>query len=137
MSNLAITPEGLEIATTYLGCMSIEETAKSLGMTHHEVSTYLDKKEVKRYIDNVFLEQGYLHRFKLASLLDDIIESKIQEAAESGVYTNKDLLDVLALVHKIRMDNAKVDSAPNTQVNVQNNYGNNLSSLIDKVISGK
>jgi predicted transcriptional regulator len=118
-----IAPESLEVANTYLATGSITQTATLLGITPSEVSLYLDKREVKEYVDNVFLDQGYRNRGKLFALMEEIIESKLEEARESEVYTSKDLLDVLAQYHKMRQDeikNAK-PSQPLHQVNVQNN----------------
>jgi len=118
-----IAPESLEVANTYLTTGSIMKTASMLGITPQEVSSFLDKREVKEYVDNVFLDQGYRNRGKLFALMEEIIESKLEEARESEVYTSKDLLDVLAQYHKMRQDeikNAK-PSQPLHQVNVQNN----------------
>lgn len=105
---MKITPEALEIANTYLATGSVETTAKLLGVSEFEVSSFLNRREVKKYVDEVFLDQGYRNRGKLFKLLDTIIDSKLQEAEESEVYTSKDLLDVLALMHKMRMDELKL-----------------------------
>ncbi len=85
-----------------------------------------------------------MNRFKLVGLLGDIINSKLEEAAESGVYTNKDLLDVLKLMHEIRKDEIKLlemreGSSGGTQNNTQiNNYGNDsLSALINNLMAPK
>lgn len=86
----------------------MEQTAKLLALSEFEVSSFLNRREVKKYVDEVFLDQGYRNRGKLFKLLDTIIDSKIQEAEESEVYTSKDLLDVLALMHKMRIDEMRL-----------------------------
>ena len=139
MSNpiVKISPEHLEIVNVYLSSMSLTETAKALGIPEELVSETLDKKEIKRYIDNVFLDLGYMNRFKLANLLEDIIEEKIAEAKESGMYTKKDLVDLLTLAHKMRMDEIKAstEKSPDKQVNIQqNNYGENYGELMKKLL---
>jgi len=123
MNIIKIAPESLEVANTYLATGSVTRTADLLGITPHEVTSYLDKREVKEYVDNVFLDQGYRNRSKLFGLMEEIIESKLTEARDSEVYTSKDLLDVLTAYHKMRQDEIKNSrpTQPLHQVNVQNN----------------
>ena len=129
-----LAPEALLIAETYLACLDIDETAQQLGVSTPEISQFLNKKEVKRFIDTIFLEKGYANKFKLQRLLDTIIESKLEEAEESGVFTNKDLLDVLKLQSDITKDIRKTteDTQPQ-QTNIQVN--NNLSGLLEKLVN--
>lgn len=135
-----INPEVLEFVQTYLSCLNIDEAAQAMSIPREDAVAYLNQKEVKRFMDTVFMEQGYLNRFKLAGLLETVIESKLEEAEETGVYTGKDLIDILTLMHKISMDHSKIQNAkPDNQTNVQvNSYGdNNLGSLIDKIVKGE
>ena len=99
-----MSPEGLTIANTYLECGSVPGVCSRLNMKTEKVSEILGKREIKAYIDQVYLDTGYRNRFKLASALDDLIEHKLEEAEESQVYTNKDLADLYAMAHKMRMD---------------------------------
>ena len=122
-----LDPEHVEIANTYLESFSIEQTALTLGISEHEVSEYLDKKPVQRYIDNVFMDTGYRNKHKLGRLLDKIVESKLEEADETGVYSGKDLLEVLKFIHEIAKP---VKEGPSTQVNIQNNYKDLMESLL-------
>ena len=98
MNNIAkieeahISPEGLEIANTYLKTTSVSETALSLGVPEDEVSRYLNQREVKKYVDTVFLDVGYRNRFKLAATLDEIIEKKLEELDEADMTSNKDAI---------------------------------------------
>lgn len=131
-----IDPESLAFVDVYLRHLDINETAEELNLSTTEVVDMLKKPEIKRFIDNVFIEQGYLNKFKLVSILDRIIESKLEEAEESGVYSGKDLVEILTLMHKIHMDHSK-QNVPSTQTNVQvnNNYGN-LGTLIERIVNG-
>lgn len=126
MENLPkISPESLTVANTYLATGSVTETAYQLDLSPDTVSNYLAKREVKQYVDQVFLDQGYRNRSKLFALMEEIIESKLSEARESEIYSSKDLLDILAQYHKMRMDEIKVSQprdVPHTQINVQNNH---------------
>lgn len=132
-----ISPESFEIANAYIQYGSIQATANATGVPAQVVSEYLEKKEVKRYIDNVFLDAGYRNRNTLAAVLDEMIASKLEEAKESGMYTKKDLLELLQFAHKIRMDdianqNAKAPAQTNVQIN--NNYGSLMSKLMGTTV---
>lgn len=107
-----ISPEGLEVANTYLATGSISQTAKLLCVPELEISTYLNRREVKKYVDQVFMDQGYRNRNKLFSLLDDIIDQKVQEAVESETYSKKDIVEIIALMHKMRMEEIKANNTP-------------------------
>lgn len=142
MDNLMINPEGLEVANKYLENPSITDTASSLGLSTDVVSDWLNKAEVKRYIDSVYLDAGYRNRFKLGNLLDTIIESKLEEAEESEIYSDKDLIEILTLAHKMRIEeiktinSANVNNQTNIQINSENsvfgdgNYGKLMKRLL-------
>lgn len=136
----SLNPETLEVAETYLQTMSIEQTAEVLDIPKEEVMRTLAKKEVKRFVDNIFMEIGFNNRFKLHDLMDKVIGSKLEEAEETEVYSNKDLADLLQMKHKMRMDEMKMEleiiksKGPGKQVNIQqNNYGDNLTDLITRL----
>lgn len=135
-----LNPEALEFVEVYLQNLDLDQTANSLGIPRETAVELIKQKEVQRFMDTIFMEQGYMNRFKLSGILEKVIESKLEEAEESGVYTGKDLIDVITLLHKMQMDHAKIqrDSAPAKQTNVQvNNYGDNLGSLIDRIVKGE
>ena len=126
-----MSPEGLEIANSYLKHGSIPAAAKELCVTEDTVSAALNKRELRQYIDTVYLDTGYRNRFKLSETLDLLIEKKLEEADETEIYSNKDMADLLALAHKMRMDEMKAQTemekakAGNikNQVNIQDNSG--------------
>ena len=141
-----MSPEGLEIANSYLEHGSIPAAANALAVTEDTVSEALNKREIKQYIDTVYLDTGYRNRFKIGNLLDKVIKQKLEEAEESEVFTNKDVVDLLQLAHKIRMDELKAQadmekakaSSIKTQNNVQinadgfgtGNYGELMKKLL-------
>ena len=145
-----ISPEGLEVANSYLTFGNIRAVVEQLGVTENKVVELLNKREVKKYIDTVFLDMGYRNKNNIAGLLDEMIGSKLEEAKESGVYSNKDLADLLQMAHKMRMDEIKaqaelqkaeasnVRSQTNIQVNEgvpfgQGNYGKLMEKLLKDV----
>ena len=143
-----ISPEGLEIANAYLELGSIPAVSIRLRVDEGKISEFLAKREVKQYVDQVYLDSGYRNRFKLAEVLDTIIDKKLDEAEESEVYTNKDIADLVALSHKIRMDEMKaqtelekaqaanIKNQTNVQINSaempfgQGNYGELMKKLL-------
>ena len=143
-----ISPEGLEIANAYLELGNIPAVCSRLQIDEAKASEYLAKREVKQYVDQVYLDSGYRNRFKLAEVLDTIIDKKLDEAEESEVYTNKDIADLVALSHKIRMDEMKaqtelekaqaanIKNQTNVQINSaempfgQGNYGELMKKLL-------
>tara|TARA_R100000329_G_scaffold44970_1_gene42080 strand:- start:928 stop:1386 length:459 start_codon:yes stop_codon:yes gene_type:complete len=142
-----ISPEGLEVANSYLTFGNIRAVVEQLGVQENKVVELLNKREVKKYIDTVYLDMGYRNKNNIAGLLDEMIESKLEEAKESGVYSNKDLADLLQMAHKMRMDEIKAQAelekaqATNVknQTNVQINEGlpfgqGNYGKLMDKLL---
>ena len=142
-----MSPEGLEIANTYLEHGSIPAAATALAITEDTVSEALNKREIRQYIDTVYLDTGYRNRFKLSETLDLLIEKKLEEADETEIYTNKDIADLLQLAHKMRMDEMKAQTelekaragTIKNQVNIQDNSGvpfgqGNYGQLLKKLL---
>ena len=130
-----MAPEDAEIANTYLETMDMQETAKILKISLHKVSEYLSKPAVSKYITEVFMNTGYRNRLKIGELLDRLIDKKLEEMQESDLGSSKDILDIIALVAKIRKEelelSIKLEEAKNggrvkRQTNIQiNNTPNN------------
>ncbi len=137
---LRIAPENLEVANAYLSTGSAIVAANTLGITPDRVHEILEKSEVKDYVNSVYLDQGYRNRFRLAELLDEIIENKILEAREAGVYSSKDLVDIISLAHKMSQDASKesrttIKQQNNVQINSpfgEGNYGKLMEKLLGK-----
>ena len=105
-----ISPEGLEVANCYLQYGNINAVVQFMGVSEDKVVSILNKREIKKYIDTVYLDLGYRNKNNIASLLDEMIESKLEEAKETGVYSSKDLADLLQMAHKMRMDEIKAQA---------------------------
>ena len=142
---LDISPEALEIANCYLQDQDIQKVADSLGIRAELVSQILSRKEVKSYIDNVFFNLGYNNSFKMRKAMDAIIKKKFQELEESEMGSTKDISELLALSHKMTMDEMsrqieleKLRQSNNirSQVNVQiNEGGSKYETLIQRLLS--
>ena len=144
-----ISPESLEIANAYLQFGNIHAVSEYMGVTEDKVSEYLAKREIKQYIDTVYLDTGYRNRNNIATVIDEMIASKLEEAHETGIYTKKDLADLMQMAHKMRMEEMKAQAdlqkASGTnianQTNVQINEGvpfgqGNYGKLMEKLLNG-
>jgi molybdenum cofactor biosynthesis enzyme len=144
-----ISPEGLEIANSYLQFGNIRGVCEHLQVGEQEVVDLLNKREVKKYIDTVYLDMGYRNKNNIGSLLDSMIASKLEEAQESGVYSSKDLADLLQMAHKMRIDEIKaqadlakaeggnIKNQTNVQINEAVPFGQgNYGKLMEKLLNG-
>lgn len=129
---LNISPEALEIANCFLQEQDIHKVSDTLGISSNIVSEILNRREVKAYVDSVFLNVGFNNRFLLRQAMDTIIRKKFQELEESGIGSNKDIVDILALSHKmtmeemarmIELEKLRTSQGVKNQVNVQINDG--------------
>ena len=118
----ALDPVILALANEHLAGKDYEELSREFGVNKDVVTQILNKKEVKSYIDTVFLNQGYLNRQKLSNLINQVVEAKVVDALESGEWSKKDLLDWLKFVQTISVETQGKEKGPQVQVNVQNNY---------------
>lgn len=140
----AVSPEGAEIANTYLAnACSIKDTSNVLGIPTYEISAVLHEPLIKAYVNGVLRESGYQSMLTVAEKLDELIEMKWTELQEAEIGSNKDISDLLALAHKVRLDMSKLLQADTlkqgpgtlkqTQVNVygEGSYGKLMEKLID------
>ena len=133
-----ISPEGLEVAETYLMYGDLKEAANALDMEPSAVSDYLNQREVKAYIDHQYLESGYRNRNRIADALDNVIELKLEEMQESEMGSQKDILDILQFAHKLRMEEIAAiqkNTGPTNQTNVliTDAGGVNYNKLLGKI----
>ena len=130
-----LQPEALAFTDTYLTTLDMDSTCQQLGISVQQGQEFKRKKEVKRFIDNVYMETAYYNKLKIQEVLNGIISEKLEEALESGISTKYDLLDVLKMVQSIKESEHKMAQAPgNKTTNIQqNNYGSNLGNLLDKI----
>src|SRR6056300_2085721 len=142
-----ISPEGLEVANAYLQYGNIAAVSQAMALSENVVAETLNKREVKQYIDTVYLDTGYRNRNNIASVMDQMIASKLEEAEETGIYSKKDLADLMQMAHKMRMeelkaqaDLEKVSTSIKNQTNVQINesvpFGQgNYGKLMEKLLN--
>lgn len=142
---LDISPEALEVANCYLQVQNLDEVASNLDIPKEMVTQILAKKEVKAYIDHVFMNLGFNNRFKMRAAMDAILAQKFREMEESETGSSKDIAELMALSHKMTMDEVSRQieleklrqSNIKTQTNIQiNDGGSKYETLIQRLISG-
>lgn len=145
---LQIAPEALEVANCYLQVQDARKVADELDLPVALVTEILGRREVKAYVDHVFMDTGFNNRFEMRAAMDALIKKKFQEMHEADVGSTKDITELLALSHKMSMDlldreiqlaKAQQATGPQRQVNVQINEGldgSKYSHLINRLLSG-
>lgn len=145
---LQIAPESLEVANCYLQLQDARKVADELDLPVTLVTEILARREVKSYVDHVFMDMGFNNRFEMRAAMDALIKKKFQEMHEADVGSTKDITELLALSHKMSMDlldreiqlaKAQQATGPQKQVNVQINEGldgSKYSHLINRLLTG-
>ncbi len=149
---LHISPENLEIANAFLQLQDSQAVAHELDIPVDMVTRVLARSEIKAYTNQVFFEVGFNNRFKMRELMDTLIKKKLQDMSESETGSNKDILDIIALSHKMSMEQmdreiqleklraansaANIKSQVNVQINDGLGDGTKYGALISKLISG-
>lgn len=125
-----LDPVLLSIANDYLAGKSIDIISDEYGIPSDRVTAVIEKREVKAYIDNVFATQGYLNRNRRIALINAVIDQKIQEAVETGIYSKKDLLDWMKHLADIEATLKPQAKGPAVAVQI-NNYDRLMKDLLE------
>lgn len=149
---LQISPENLEIANCFLEIQDSQKVADILDIPVDMVTRVLARTEIKAYVNQVFFEVGFNNRFRMRDLMDTLIKKKLEDLSESETGSNKDILDIIALSHKMSMEqmdreialeklrkenaNAGIKSQVNVQINDGLGDGTKYGALISKLLTG-
>ena len=146
-----MTPEGLLVAQTYLtNGGDMLDTAEELNMPPEEVESMLKKREVREFVDRVYHESGFRNRFKIAKVMDELIAAKLEEMDETGLGSSKDIAELIAQQHKMKMEELKMEMQiieRQEKIIQQNNIQNNIhlgdddskggyNKFLDKLMGG-
>lgn len=126
----ALDPVFLSIANDYLSGKDVAEMSQEYALPEDRITAVLEKKEVRSYIDSVYTTQGYLNRVKRMNLINQVIEQKMTDALETGVFSKKDLLDWLKLLNDMEAQATPKKTGPAVAIQV-NNYDRLMKDLID------
>lgn len=127
-----VDPKHLLVANELLSGKSIPQIAEQYCVTNDQITAIVERSEVKRYIDSVYMSQGYLHRSKRLQVINKVIDEKLAEAATTGVYSKRDLLEWLKLLNDMERDTRPKQPTTAVQVNQTNNY----SALMNDLLKG-
>ena len=147
---LQISPENLEVANCFLELQDSQRVADVLDVPVDMVTRILARSEIKAYVNQVFFEVGFNNRFRMRDLMDTLIKKKLQDMSESETGSNKDILDIIALSHKMSMElldkelqleklrqtNPAIKSQVNVQINDGLGDGTKYGALINKLLGG-
>ncbi len=137
-----ISPEGLAVIEGYLANgQDILRTAAAMDLPIDEVSRLLNKKESAAYLDRIYQESGFRNRARMGELMDEIINSKLEEMAETGQGSSKDIIEILQIAHSMKIKEMEMqiklasieNKQPAIQINQQINGGTNYNSLLEKL----
>jgi hypothetical protein len=129
-----IDPQHMVVANEMLCGLSIPQISELTGLSNDQVTAIAERSEVRRYVDAVYMSQGYLNRVRRMQVINKVIDEKLAEAAETGVYSKRDLLEWLKLLND--MDRDARPKAPITAVQV-NNHTNNYTSLMQDLLGDR
>ncbi len=121
----------LATANLYLQKKSVQDIALDLDLREDRVAQILDREEVKVYIRETLLSQGFLNPFRRMELINNTIESLIAKGIENESMTKKDLLDWLVELRKISTELSPKKTSPTVAVQVNNNYENLVRDLTE------
>ncbi len=126
-----LDPVILGIANEHIRGQSHQEIADVFGVSQDRVAQVLDRREVKQYVDQVYLSQGYLNRFKRLELINQVIQKKVEDAILGEDLTKKDLLEWLRLLQDMDKTARPQQKGPTVAVQV-NNYDSLMRDLMEQ-----
>ena len=124
-----LDPVMLAIANDYLSGRSVETIAEEYDLPQDRITSVIEQREVKAYIDSVFATQGYLNRVKRINLINRVIDQKLEEAVETGISSKRDLLDWMKHLQEIEEAAKPKKTGPAVAVQI-NNYDKLMKDLM-------
>jgi len=126
-----LDPIVLSVANKYIECVSLQDIAEEYDVPTDVITKTLEKKEVQNYITAVFMNQGYINRFRRMKIINDVIDQKLQDAIETGVYSKEDLLKWMKHLNDIETTvTSKEKQGPVVAIQVNSNYDTLIQDLM-------
>ena len=106
-----ISPEGLSVAECYIeNGGDSSKVALLLDIPKAEIDRQLRNPEVKGYIARIFSETGFRNKNRLFGLLDQVINLKLEEMADTGLGSTQDIMDILKTSHNMKIQEMKMEA---------------------------
>ena len=152
MNNLPaekIQPEAMEVIEQYLyHNRDVNLVASALNTTPTVITDILNKREVRGYLDHLFMESGYRNREKFFTVLDNLLDAKIEELDEAQMGSSMDIMDIMKIYHGMKVKELELSNklqelqsnnkqSASTINNVQINNSSGYDKLLDRIIAGK
>ena len=152
MNNLPtekIQPEAMEVIEQYLyHNRDVNLVANALNTTPTVITDILNKREVRGYLDHLFMESGYRNREKFFTVLDNLLDAKIEELDEAQMGSSMDIMDIMKIYHGMKVKELELSiklqelqsnskQSASTINNVQINNSSGYDKLLDRIIAGK
>ena len=152
MNNLPaerMQPEAMEVVEAYLrNDRDVNRTAEDLSTTPTVISDLINKREVRSYLDHLFMESGYRNREKFFDILDNVLEAKMEELDEAQMSSSMDIMDILKIYHGMKIKELELSiklqelqqgskgQNAKTINNLQINNSSGYDNLLSRIISG-
>lgn len=126
-----LDPIVLSVANKYIECASLQDIADEYDVPTDVITKTLERKEVQNYINAVFMNQGFINRFRRMKIINDVISQKLQDALETGVYSKEDLLKWMKLLDTMETNaTTKEKQGPIVAIQVNSNYDTLIEDLM-------
>lgn len=116
-----LDPILLATANLYLQEKNVQQISQELDLREDRVAQILERDEVKTYIQQCIMTQGFLNPLKSMKIIEGVIESLLAKGIASGNMTDKDLLDWIKELRATRESIAPKKASPTVAVQVNNN----------------
>lgn len=152
MNNLPaerMQPEAMEVVEAYLrNDRDVNRAAEDLNTTPTVISDLINRREVRSYLDHLFMESGYRNREKFFDILDNVLEAKMEELDEAQMSSSMDIMDIMKIYHSMKIKELELSiklqelqqggkgQNAKTINNLQINNSSGYDNLLSRIISG-
>ena len=144
----SLQPEAIVVVEQYLRFnRDIDLVAAELNTTPTVIGDILNKREVRGYLDHLFMESGFRNREKFFDVLDNLLDAKIAELDEAQMGSSMDIMDIMKIYHGMKIKELELSiklqelqsskQSAGTINNVQINNSSGYDKLLDRIIAGK
>ena len=144
----SLQPEAIVVVEQYLRFnRDIDLVAAELNTTPTVIGDILNKREVRGYLDHLFMESGYRNREKFFDVLDNLLDDKIAELDKAQMGSSMDIMDIMKIYHGMKIKELELSiklqelqsakQSAGTINNVQINNSSGYDKLLDRIIAGK
>jgi len=127
METVALPVQLIPVVHEYISGVSVDDLALKHGMEVTQITDFLNRKEVKTFINTRMKNYRLLNLQKRIDLLTDAVDEKVAFAKENDLpMSNKDIVDILKLLREEAKDLSSelkendVDDAKKTYINIIN-----------------